>query len=176
MLSLHARTRAQGFSGQANWDLIAEAKRAVSIPVVGNGDVRNADDVVRMHDHTNCDAVMVGRAAIGNPWVFDEMKARLAGNAYVHPTPRERVGTVVRHVRESVVLDGEPGGVVAMRKVLAAYLKRLPHARALRGRLMTVKALAELEDVMAAYLVEIGPLADVPCGGDVSVEEFASEC
>ena len=176
MLSLHARTRAQGFSGEANWDLIAEAKRAVSIPVIGNGDVRSADDVVRMRRHTGCDAVMIGRAAIGNPWVFDEVKTRLSGRDYVPPTPRERVTTVLKHVREAVRIDGEPGGVVAMRKVLAAYLKRLPNARALRGRLMTVKMLAELEDVMLAYLAEIGPLAEVPCGGDVSVEEFASEC
>lgn len=176
MLSLHARTRSQGFSGLANWDLIAEAKQAVSIPVVGNGDVKSADDVVRMHQHTNCDAVMIGRAAIGNPWVFDEVKTRLAGNAYTQPTPRERVDTVLRHVRESVRIDGEPGGVIAMRKVLGAYLKRLPNARNLRGKLMTVRMLAELEDVMNAYLAEVGPLADVPCGGDVSVEEFASEC
>lgn len=176
MLSLHARTRAQGFSGHANWDLIAEAKRAVSIPVIGNGDVRTADDVVRMREHTGCDAVMIGRAAIGNPWVFDEVKTRLAGGDYVQPTPRERVATLLRHVREAVRIDGEPGGVVAMRKVLAAYLKRLPNARALRGRLMTVQALAELEDVMSAYLGDVGPLADVPCGGDVGVEEFASEC
>ncbi|HXV14978.1 MAG TPA: tRNA dihydrouridine synthase DusB [Candidatus Krumholzibacteria bacterium] len=176
MLSLHARTRSQGFSGVANWDLIAEAKRAVSIPVVGNGDVRSAADVLRMREHTGCDAVMIGRAAIGNPWVFDEVKTRLAGEDYTQPTPRERVDTMLRHVREAVRIDGEPGGVVAMRKVLAAYLKRLPNARTLRGRLMTVKLLAELEDVMSAYLAEAGPLADVPCGGEVSVEEFASEC
>ncbi|HEU4929800.1 MAG TPA: tRNA dihydrouridine synthase DusB [Candidatus Krumholzibacteria bacterium] len=176
MLSLHARTRSQGFSGEANWDLIAEAKRSVSIPVVGNGDVRSADDVVRMREHTGCDAVMIGRAAIGNPWVFDEVKTRLSGRDYVQPAPRERVATLLKHVREAVHIDGEPGGVVAMRKVLAAYLKRLPNARALRGRLMTVKMLAELEDVMSAYLVEIGPLADIPCGGEASVEEFASEC
>jgi len=108
--------------------------------------------------------------------VFDEVKTRLSGRYYVQPTPRERVATLLKHMREAVLIDGEPGGVVAMRKVLAAYLKRLPNARALRGRLMTVKMLAELEDVMHAYLAEIGPLADVPCGGEVSVEEFASEC
>jgi tRNA-dihydrouridine synthase B len=176
MLSLHARTRSQGFSGVANWDLIAEAKRTVSIPVVGNGDVRSVDDVARMREHTGCDAVMIGRAAIGNPWIFDEVKTRLEGGEYTPPTPRERVHTLLRHVREAVRIDGEPGGVVATRKVLAAYLKRLPNARTLRGRLMTVKMLAELEDVMGAYLAEVGPLADVPCGGDVGVEEFVSEC
>jgi nifR3 family TIM-barrel protein len=176
MLSLHARTRAQGFSGSANWDLIGEAKRAVSIPVVGNGDVRTAADVVRMRAHTGCDAVMIGRAAIGNPWVFDEVKTLLSGRDYTQPTPRDRVTTLLRHVREAVRIDGEPGGVIAMRKVLAAYLKRLPNARALRGRLMAVRMFGELDDVMGAYLAEIGALADVACGGEVGVEEFASEC
>jgi nifR3 family TIM-barrel protein len=176
MLALHARTRSQGFSGAANWDLIAEAKDAVSIPVVGNGDVRSAADVARMRAHTGCAAVMIGRAAIGNPWIFDEVKAGLEGRDYSPPTARERVATLLRHVREAVRLDGEPTGVVATRKVVAAYLKRFPNARDLRGRLMTVTTLAELEDVMGAYLAEVGPLADLACGGDASVGEFASEC
>jgi tRNA-dihydrouridine synthase B len=177
MLALHARTRSQGFSGTANWDLIAEAKQAVAIPVIGNGDVRTADDVIRIREHTKCDAVMIGRAAIGNPWIFDEVKTRLEGRDYAAPTPRERVETLLRHVREAVRLEGEPGGVVATRKVLAAYLKRFPNARTLRGRLMSIKTLAELEDVMGAYLAEIGPLAELPCGGgEVGAEEFASEC
>jgi tRNA-dihydrouridine synthase len=120
---------------------------------------------------------MIGRAAIGNPWIFDEVKARLEGRDYTAPTPRERVETLLRHVREAVRLEGEPGGVVATRKVMAAYLKRFPNARTLRGRLMSIKTLAELEDVMGAYLAEIGPLAELPCGGgDVGAEEFASEC
>jgi tRNA-dihydrouridine synthase B len=177
MLAIHARTRAQGFSGVANWDLIAEAKHAVSIPVVGNGDVRSADDVIRMQEHTGCDAVMIGRAAIGNPWVFDEVKRRLDGRDVTPPTPRERVAVLVRHVREAVRLEGEPGGVVASRKVMAAYLKRMPHAKDVRGQLMQVRALTELEDVLAAYVDWLGPRADVPFEpASTGVQEFASEC
>ncbi|HEX6790670.1 MAG TPA: tRNA dihydrouridine synthase DusB [Candidatus Krumholzibacteria bacterium] len=176
MLAIHARTRAQGFSGIANWDLIAEAKRAVSIPVVGNGDVRSADDVARMAEHTGCDAVMIGRAAIGNPWIFDEVKTRLSGVEFTPPTPRERVNVLLAHIAEAVRLDGEPGGVIASRKVMGAYLKRMPRARGVRGGLMQSRALSEVRDLLGAYLDEIGPLADVSCAVDPSLEEFASEC
>jgi len=176
MLTIHARTRAQGFSGFANWDLIAEAKQSVSIPVVGNGDVRSADDVTRMAEHTGCDAVMIGRAAIGNPWIFDEVKTRLEGRDYTPPTPRERVGVLVRHIAEAVRLDGEPGGVIASRKVMGAYLKRMPRAKSVRGGLMQARALSEVENLLGAYLDEIGPMADSPAAMDVGTEEFASEC
>lgn len=176
MLAIHARTRAQGFTGTANWDLIAHAKDAVSIPVVGNGDVRGAEDVTRMRDHTGCDAVMIGRAAIGNPWIFEEVKARLDGRAWTPPTPRERVAVVVRHIGEAVRLEGEPGGVIASRKVMAAYLKRMPGARGVRGALMQVRTLAEVEDVLGGYLASIGAAADVPSVADANLEEYASEC
>jgi tRNA-dihydrouridine synthase len=176
MLAVHARTRAQGFSGVANWDLIAQAKDAVSIPVVGNGDVRSADDVARMHAHTGCDAVMIGRAAIGNPWVFDEVKSLLDGRAFTPPTPRERARTMVRHLREAVRLEGEPGGVIASRKVMAAYLKRVPHAREARGRLMQALTLTRVEEVVDAYLDGLGPLADAPFESNAGVESSFTEC
>lgn len=176
MLALHARTRSQGFSGVANWDLIAEARRAVSIPVIGNGDVKSAEDVARMAEHTGCDAVMIGRAAIGNPWIFEEVKTRLEGREYVQPTPRERVMVLVRHVQEAVRIDGEPGGVIASRKVMGAYLKRMPRAKSMRAGLMQSRTLSELNDLLGAYLQEIGPLADVPYVIDASLEEFATEC
>jgi tRNA-dihydrouridine synthase B len=176
MLAIHARTRSQGFTGKANWDLIAEAKHAVSIPVIGNGDVRSAEDVARMAEQTGCDAVMIGRAAIGNPWIFQEVKTRLSGGEFTQPTPRERVAVLVRHIAEAARLDGEPGGVIASRKVMAAYLKRMPNARPLRAGLMQSKALSEVVDLTGVYLDEIGPLADIPCVHEVTLEEFASEC
>lgn len=176
MLTIHARTRAQGFSGEANWDLIAEAKRAVSIPVVGNGDVRGAEDVLRMHAHTGCDAVMIGRAAIGNPWVFDEVKTILEGREFTPPTPRERVATMLRHIAEAVRLEGEPGGVIASRKIMAAYLKRAPAVREARGALMQARALSEVRDIMGAYLDGIGPFADVPFHSQAGVESSFTEC
>ena len=156
MLAVHARTRKQGFSGRANWDLIAEAKDAVSIPVVGNGDVAGADDVLRMRRHTGCDAVMIGRGAVGNPWIFAEIRAMLDGEHYAPPSPRERVEVLLDHVRREVELNGEPQGVIATRKVMAAYIKRLPGARKLRGKMMRATRLAELHDILCGYLDENG--------------------
>ncbi|HKW13504.1 MAG TPA: tRNA-dihydrouridine synthase, partial [Candidatus Krumholzibacteria bacterium] len=176
MLALHARTRQQGFTGRANWDLIAEAKRAVSIPVIGNGDVRSGDDVVRMVEQTGCDAVMIGRAAIGNPWIFQEVKTQLAGGAFTQPTPRERIAVLLRHVAEAARLDGEPGGVIASRKVMAAYLKRMPDVRVLRAGLMQSKMFSEVNDLCNAYLDNIGAFADIPCVVETAAEEFVTEC
>jgi len=176
MLALHARTRQQGFTGSANWDLIAHAKQAVSIPVIGNGDVRSADDVKRMVEQTGCDAVMIGRAAIGNPWIFQEVKTLLAGGEFTQPTPRQRVAVLLRHVGEAARLDGEPGGVIASRKVMAAYLKRMPDVRVLRAGLMQSSTFTMVSDLCNAYLDGIGALADVPCVREAALEEFASEC
>jgi tRNA-dihydrouridine synthase B len=176
MLALHARTRQQGFTGRANWELIAEAKQAVSIPVIGNGDVRSADDVARMVEQTGCDAVMIGRAAIGNPWIFQEVKTILSGGEFTQPTPRQRVAVLLRHVGEAARLDGEPGGVIASRKVMAAYLKRMPDVRGLRAGLMQSKTFNEVADLCNAYLDSIGAVADIPCAQEVTLEEFASEC
>lgn len=156
MLAIHARTKKQGFSGAANWELIAAAKDAVGIPVIGNGDIRSADDVFAMHEQTGCDAVMIGRAAIGNPWIFEEIRARTDGHDYTPPTARERVEVLIDHVRHSVRQDGEPWGVITTRKVTAAYVKHLPNARELRGKLMQVETLQELEDTMATYLESNG--------------------
>jgi len=152
MLAVHARTRKQAFAGRANWELIAQAKAAVDIPVIGNGDIRSADDVVRMGEETGCDAVMIGRGAIGNPWIFAEVRAKLDGRDYTTPTPRDRVSTLLSHAREAARLDGEPRGIISLRKVMAAYIKHLPGARALREQLMQTEYFAELEELLGRYL------------------------
>lgn len=156
MLAVHARTRKQNYSDKADWELIARAKAAVSIPVVGNGDVKTPDDLVAMSEITGCDAVMIGRAVVGNPWLFGEMRARLDGTLYQPPSARERIQTLIEHVRESVALNGEPLGVINTRKLTAAYLKRVPDARRLRGELMQALSLAEVEDLLGAFCVENG--------------------
>lgn len=152
MLAVHARTRKQRFDGRANWDLIAAARDAVAIPVVGNGDVGSPDDFFAMARHTGCDAVMIGRGAIGNPWIFSEIRARLDGRRYTPPGVRERVEVMRTHVRREVEADGEPHGVVTSRKVMAAYVKRLPGARELRGAMMRITRLEPLEALFLAYL------------------------
>jgi len=152
MLAVHARTRKQGFKGKANWELIAAAKEAVSIPVIGNGDVNTADDFFNMVSQTGCDAVMIGRGAIGNPWIFSQIRARLGETSGTSPSNRERIEMLIEHVRRKVDLEGEPGGVVTTRKVMASYLRKLPGARELRSRLMHEERLEGVENVLQSWL------------------------
>src|SRR6185503_20141645 len=96
-LALHARTRAQGYSGVADWDLIGEVKNAVKMPIIGNGDVNTAADAHRMRAHTGCDAVMIGRGALGNPWLFSQLQKGTAP-----PTATERLALIRRHLKDHV--------------------------------------------------------------------------
>lgn len=150
MITVHARTRTQSFGGRADWSLIKTVKDAVSVPVVGNGDVTDAASYFRMMETTGCDAVMIGRSAIGNPWIFEEIKAAIEGRSYEPPGARERVEKVLSHVRASVERNGEPYGIVTTRRTMTAYLRHIPHAREIRARIMECTDLQELEDVLGA--------------------------
>jgi nifR3 family TIM-barrel protein len=152
MVAVHARTKKQAFKGKANWLLIKQLKEAVSIPVIGNGDVIDAESYFKIRRETGCDAVMIGRGAIGNPWVFNEIKAAIEGREYTPPTHEERVTVLLHHVRQSVARLGEPMGLVLTRKIMAAYLKRLPNARELRGKAMVCDRMDELERMFHNYL------------------------
>lgn len=150
VITVHARTRAQSYGGRADWTLIGEVKDAVSIPVVGNGDVTDAATYVRMRETTGCDAVMIGRAAIGNPWVFAEIKAALEGKPWRPPSAAERAAMVLAHVRGSVRKNGEPYGIVITRRVMAAYLRHIPHAREIRAKMMVCDRMDDLEALLGS--------------------------
>ncbi|MEJ2719802.1 MAG: tRNA dihydrouridine synthase DusB [bacterium] len=165
LLTVHARTKEQGFSGRADWALIRTVKGSVDIPVVGNGDVTGPESYRRMVETTGCDAVMIGRAAIGNPWVFGEIKAAIAGETYVPPTSAERVEGLLVHVRLAAESYGEPHGIVATRRMMAAYLRHIPNARELRSKIMKCQRTAELERVLGAYLDGAVPPPETPAGG-----------
>ncbi|MFH1755842.1 MAG: tRNA dihydrouridine synthase DusB [Candidatus Latescibacterota bacterium] len=155
-LTVHARTKVQAFSGDAKWEYITAVKESVSIPVVGNGDVRSADDYIAMRAQTGCDAVMIGRAAIGNPWIFSEIKGRIQGTEFTPPTARERISVLVNQVRESAGELGEPLGIIVMRRVIACYLKHLPGARELRGSILRMESVQEIETVLERFLATNG--------------------
>jgi tRNA-dihydrouridine synthase B len=121
LIAVHGRTKEQGYSGQANWDAIAEVKAAVNIPVIGNGDIKKAADIDRMKAHTGCEAVMIGRAAIGNPWIFSRLDRE--------QVPAEEVHRMVcTHLQRSMAFYGEHKGLILFRKHAMQYLKlqRLP--------------------------------------------------
>jgi tRNA-dihydrouridine synthase B len=158
--TLHARTRTQMFGGKADWDEIAGVVEALEIPVIGNGDVQTAADVVRMVEHTGCAGVMVGRGAFGNPWLFRDARAMLAGRPRPPaPTPAERFAVALEHARLALRLQGEGRKtVIEFRKHFGWYTKGLHGASELRGRLFQVESMAEAEEIFGGYLA---PLAGV---------------
>ena len=137
-IAVHARTRAQQYSGKADWTVIRDVKRAVSVPVFGNGDVRSGADALRMMDETGCDAVIVGRAAQGNPWIFREIAAALRGEIALPPTPRERVDMAMRHFELEKRLYGEKLAVLQMRKHIAWYVHGMHGASRFREIINTI--------------------------------------
>jgi nifR3 family TIM-barrel protein len=151
-LCLHARTRKEAYSGRADWSRIAQLKRAVSIPVVGNGDVRSPADAVRMIAETGCDGVMIGRGAIGDPWLLGACLAAVRGEAPAaldcEPTWAERRRVMLDHAARMVESRGERRGVVLFRKHAAQYLRGVRGVRRMRVELMRVEDLGGLARVL----------------------------
>jgi len=153
-LTLHARSRTQMFSGQANWDEIARVVEALDIPVIGNGDIEQAEDVVRMRDHTRCAGIMIARGSFGNPWIFGRARALLDGRPLPpEPTPEEKLKASLDHARLTLAIEGDTPRVAReFRKHLGWYTRGLAGSAALRERLQHVESLAAVEQLFADYL------------------------
>jgi len=153
-LTLHARTRTQMFTGKANWDEIARVVEALDVPVIGNGDVYSAADVLAMKQHTNCAGIMIARGAFGNPWIFQQGRALLAGLPEPPaPTPEERFATALEHARLALRLQGDTRKTaLEFRKHFGWYTKGVPGASQLRERLFQIESMAEAQAVFAGYL------------------------
>lgn len=138
-VAVHGRTRQQYYSGKADWSQIAAVKKAISIPVIGNGDVVDGKSGLRLMEETGCDFVMVGRGALGNPWIFRELCAAWKGEEVPPaPTIEERKAMMIRHLQDMTALKGEYIAVREMRKHIGWYLKGLPGSAAFRGKLNTI--------------------------------------
>lgn len=157
-VALHARTREQFYSGEADWDRIAEVKDAVKIPVIGNGDVKSADDALRMMKETGCDYVMVARAALGDPWIFRELIAAWSGaEPPEKPSLEDKKVLMLQQLSDMCELKGEYAAVREMRKVVGWYIKGLPGSAAVRG------AVNQIDDVgdMKALIMGIMKKSDI---------------
>jgi len=155
-VAIHARTRAEKFEGVAHWEMIAAAKSAVSIPVLGNGDVRTEADGARMLDETGCDGVMVGRAAFGDPWVFRRARAfHERGERLALPTAAERLEAGLRHLGLLVRSAGADIAAREMRKHVAWYIKGLPHSARVREQVNHTRSVEEMAELLSGYLGEL---------------------
>lgn len=146
-VAVHPRTRAQGFKGSADWAIIGEVKRSVSVPVIGSGDVKTPADALEMLDRTSCDAVMIGRGAVGNPWIFrDAATLRSGGIGPAARTLAETLATAVEQLDLMVEAKGERRGVMEMRKHLVAYLRGFHGASKLRSEIVRMEGHASVRD------------------------------
>ena len=151
-VAVHGRTRQQFYEGKADWGIIREVKQAVKVPVFGNGDIFTVADGLRMLAETGVDGLMIGRGADGNPWLFQQLKAALAGEPVPEaPTLDARLDLAAEHLDMLIDFKGEHISVKEMRRHISAYLKGLPHAAEFRGRFHKVDTREEFRQLLAEY-------------------------
>ncbi|MFC1660888.1 tRNA dihydrouridine synthase DusB [Gemmatimonadota bacterium] len=154
MITLHPRTRADMYGGEARWDEIGLLVRALDIPVVGNGDIRRGEDARRMKEETGCAGIMMARGSHGAPWIFRQARESLEGRPIPpDPSVQERFEVCVRHARNAIAFGGDPRrAVLEFRKHMGWYTKGIPEARRLREELFQVTTLEEMETILEGYL------------------------
>jgi tRNA-dihydrouridine synthase B len=150
-IAVHPRTAGQGFAGRADWSIIAALKRQVHIPVIGNGDIVTPDDALNMLKETGCDAVMIGRKAIGNPWIFSQVLFRIQGKEALCENLAQRFATIKRYLHHSVRYFGEKHGCRRMRSRLGWFVKGLPHSSNFRRSLNHISTEQEALEFIDAY-------------------------
>ena len=151
-VTIHARTRAQMYEPWANWEYIKNVKQAVKIPVIGNGDIYTAEDALRMYEETGCDSVMIGRGALGNPFIFEEIKAKISGKSYTPPTVFQKIDTALYQARLMIDDKGEKIAIPESRKHISWYLKGMVGNAPVRVAINHAESYEEIEKILKDYI------------------------
>lgn len=160
-LTIHARTRAQHHDGEANWDWIKRVKETSELPIIGNGDIKAAQDAIDMYEYTKCDGVMVARGAITNPWIFRDIKSLIKnGTLPSAPALDERAATCLRHLQMEIDLKGERRGVTEFRKYYHGYFHGIRDGSALRSSLVRLETFEEVKNAIGEFVR--GPADRIP--------------
>ena len=147
-ITIHGRTRSEFYSGNADWEIIKKVKENVKIPVIGNGDVKSKEDAIKMFEQTNCDGIMISRASLGNPWIFQEI---IEGKNANEITKKEKLDTIIQHINLEVEEKGEEVGIKEMRKHICYYLKRKKNASEIRDKINHIDNKNEVINALVEY-------------------------
>ncbi len=156
-IAVHARTRSQGYSGKADWNVIKQVKESVSIPVIGNGDILSVNDAIKMIKETNCDAIMIGRGVLGNPYLIKQIVTYLdTGVLIPNQTPEDKMKTCLKHFDYLLQIKPEKVAVLEMRTHASWYLKGLPNGISVKKKLYEIKTKEEFVNTIKEYMETLG--------------------
>lgn len=154
-VTIHGRTKEEYYAGNADWDIIRKVKESVNIPVIGNGDIKTPEDAAKIFEQTNVDGIMIGRASLGNPWIFRDVIDLLSGKEQQEVTNREKLEIMIKHIKLAVEQKGEIVAIKEMRKHIAAYVKNMKEASKFRDSVNKIETEQELITCLTEYFNNI---------------------